>query len=148
MKVILLRDVAKIGRRFEIVNVPDGYALNKLIPRKDAEPATPVNVKRVTQNKDRINANKALVSAELKEVVEKINKEPLVIIMDANEQGHLFQAVHAKDISKSAQEQKLNLTEDTILIIEPIKTTGEHKVFVKNQDQKLEITISVVAKKK
>ena len=64
MKVILLRDVAKIGRRFEIVEVPDGYALNKLIPKKDAEAATPANVKRIQQNKDRTNANKAETAAD------------------------------------------------------------------------------------
>ena len=47
MKVILLQDVAKIGKRFETVDVPDGYALNMLIPKRMAEPATPENLKRV-----------------------------------------------------------------------------------------------------
>ena len=40
MKVILLRDVAKIGKRFEVKEVPTGHALNFLIPKKLAEPAT------------------------------------------------------------------------------------------------------------
>ena len=39
MKVILLQDVAKIGRRSEVVEVPDGYAQNKLIPKGMAQPA-------------------------------------------------------------------------------------------------------------
>ena len=47
MKVILLKDVAKIGRRFEIKEVPDGYALNKLIPKNMAQFATPENIKRI-----------------------------------------------------------------------------------------------------
>ncbi len=47
MKVILLQDVAKIGRRYSIVEVNDGYALNQLMPKKLAEPATPANVARV-----------------------------------------------------------------------------------------------------
>jgi ribosomal protein L9 len=58
MKVILLRDVAKIGKRFAIVDVPDGYALNKLIPSKDAEPATTNNIKRINQLKERSQTNK------------------------------------------------------------------------------------------
>ena len=40
MKVILLRDVAKLGRRFAVVEVPDGFALNQLIPKGMAEAAS------------------------------------------------------------------------------------------------------------
>ena len=47
MKVILLR-WAKIGRRYTVVEVPDGYALNKLIPKKKmAEQASPANLKKI-----------------------------------------------------------------------------------------------------
>ncbi len=47
MQVILLQDVAKIGRRFDVVNVADGYGLNKLIPQGMAKPATPENIKKI-----------------------------------------------------------------------------------------------------
>lgn len=146
MKVILLRDVAKIGKRFEIVDVPDGYALNKLIPAKDAEAATPINIKRINQNKERLLTNKNELLKIVQEAVDKIISEPLTIAMEANEQGHLFQAVHAKDIVESAKKRDLKLSEDFVIINEPIKTVGDHQVKIKLQDFNTQIIIKVVAK--
>lgn len=148
MKVILLRDVAKIGRRFEIVEVPDGFALNKLIPAKDAEAATPANVKRVQQNKDRLNASKAETSAQILDTVNKLSQDKLQITAEANELGHLFQAVSGRDIANSAKERGFNLPDEIILISEPIKSIGEHQVLIKNQDQKLPLTINIASKTK
>ena len=59
MKVILLQDVAKIGRRFEIVEVPNGLAQNKLIPQKLATEATDGNVKRVMARNEKLQAQSA-----------------------------------------------------------------------------------------
>ena len=148
MKVILLRDVAKIGRRYEIVEVPDGLALNKLIPKKDAEAATPANVKRIQQNKDRTNASKAETAAEIKATVDNLNQEKLNISMEANDLGHLFQAVNVRDVAKSAKDRGFNLPDDTIVITEPIKSIGEHQIYIKNQDEKLPLTIIITSKQK
>ena len=146
MKVILLRDVAKIGRRFEIVDVPDGFALNKLIPKKDAEPATPTNIKRVNQNKERLQANKSELLAQVKSIVEKLNAEPLSLAVEANEIGHLFQAINTKNIANYAKDRGLNLSDDWIIIETPIKSIGEHKVKIKVQDFISEITLRITAK--
>lgn len=148
MKVILLRDVAKIGRRFEIVEVPDGFALNKLIPKKDAEAATPTNLKRIQQQKARTSANKAESSAEIIAIVEKLNQNKLNIATETNDLGHLFKAVHAKDIVKSANDLGLGLSEEVVIINEPIKSVGEHQIYIKNQDQKLSVNIIVSKKQK
>ena len=148
MKVILLRDVAKIGRRYEIVEVPDGFALNKLIPKKHAEAATPANVKRIQQNKDRTNASKAETAAEIKATVDNLNQEKLNISMEANDLGHLFQAVNVRDVAKSAKDRGFNLPDDTIVITEPIKSIGEHQIYIKNQDEKLPLTIIITSKQK
>lgn len=148
MKVILLRDVAKIGRRFEIVEVPDGFALNKLIPKKDAEAATPANLKRIQQQKARTSANKAESSAEIIAIVEKLNQNKLNITTETNDLGHLFKAVNAKDIVKSANDLGLGLSEEVVIINEPIKSVGEHQIYIKNQDQKLSVNIIVSKKQK
>ncbi len=107
MKVILLRDVAKIGKRFEIVDVPDGYALNKLIPRKDAEAAIPVNVKRVLNMRQKGLSDKEGVIVAIKKMVADLSETPLQVPMQANEQGHLFQSVHASDVVEAAEKVKL-----------------------------------------
>lgn len=148
MKVILLRDVAKIGKRFAIVEVPDGYALNKLIPSKDAEPATANNIKRINQLKERSQANKTGQVVEIREIVEKITNLPLQIIMEANDLGHLFQAVKVSDIVKSAKERDITISDDYLKITETIKTVGDHQIIIETQEISLTLPITVVAKSK
>lgn len=146
MKVILLRDVAKIGRRYEIVNVPDGFALNKLIPQGDAEPATPINVKRVTNMRQKDSLNKEKVIITLKNIVMNLGDIPLEVPMQANGQGHLFQSVHSEDIISAASKRGLIIPNDVVVFESPIKSTGSHKVMLKNQGETFTVEIIVTAK--
>lgn len=146
MKVILLRDVAKIGKRFEVVNVPDGYALNKLIPKGDAQAATPDNLKRVTNMKAKGASDKEAQLSSIKAMVDSLAETPLEVPMQANEQGHLFQSVHAEDVVKAAEARGAKLPKESISITTPIKTTGAHTVTVKSQGKSFTLSINVVAK--
>jgi large subunit ribosomal protein L9 len=146
MKVILLRDVAKIGKRYEIVNVPDGFALNKLVPQKDAEPATPANLKRVNNMRAKDKTDKAAVVDMLKKIVSDLAASPLLVPMQANEQGHLFQGVHVEDVVKAAHERGVSIDKDFVSFETPIKSVGQHSVQLKNQQESFNITIEVVAK--
>ncbi len=148
MKVILLRDVAKIGKRFEIKEVPDGYAQNKLIPQKDAEPATPANVKRIEEKRKKSSESITKENLEAKEIVAACVASPLAILMEANEQGHLFQGVHAKDVVAAASLRGLMLSSEHIIIKEPIKSLGQHRVSLQAGSEVLSLPIEVVAKVK
>lgn len=146
MKVILLRDVAKIGKKFEVVSVPDGYALNKLIPQKDAEPATPANLKRVQEKAKITAAGKEGDIATIKHIVEVCAKTPLMIVMDANEQGHLFKGVNASDVIEAAKKQDLVIPPQFIKIEETIKAVGNFAIALVAADYKASINIEVKAK--
>lgn len=146
MKVILLRDVAKIGKRYEVVNVPDGYALNKLIPKGDAQAATPDNLKRVNNMKAKGASDKAAELSSIKTMVDSLAETPLEVLMQANEQGHLFQSVHAEDVAAASAKRGVRLPKETISMAAPIKTTGAHTVTVKSQGQSFTLSINVVAK--
>lgn len=146
MKVILLRDVAKIGRRYEIVEVPDGYALNKLIPKKDAEAATPVNVKRVLNMRQKDKNDKESVIASLKKIVSDLKAEPLEVLAQSNEQGHLFQSIHAEDVVSAAKKRGVTISKEYIVIDSPIKSTGSSMVQLSAQGEKFTIEINVVPK--
>ncbi|MEZ4104619.1 MAG: 50S ribosomal protein L9 [Candidatus Paceibacterota bacterium] len=147
MKVILLRDVAKIGRRFEVVNIPDGYALNSLIPKKDAEPATPANLKRIEKQKTKTASNREADLADFKIKAEKLCAKPLEIPAEINEIGHLFQSIHASDIVMAAKNCDITLSENTIVIDKPIKEAGEHSVTLKLHDTTYKLPIVVVNNK-
>jgi large subunit ribosomal protein L9 len=146
MKIILLQDVAKIGRRYEVVEVPDGFAMNQLIPKKMAEPATPANLKRV----EKMNLNK-VASAEadsdaFKTAVATIEATPITITVEANEKGHLFKAVDAGEVVVAAQAVGAVVTQEMVEFTTPIKEVGEHEITLKLGDDTATITINLAGK--
>jgi large subunit ribosomal protein L9 len=146
MKVILLRDVAKIGRRYQVVDVPDGFALNKLIPRKDAEPATPATLKRVEHLKERDKSGKEGIAVAIKKIVADLSENTLFVPMQANEQGHLFQSVHADDVVNAAKVAGVKIPKEYIHFETPIKSVGNHSITLKSQNEGATLTINVIAK--
>ncbi len=148
MKVILLRDVAKIGKKFSVVEVPDGFALNKLIPQKDAEPANLANLKRILEKKKNNDYSKEGELAVVLDIHKACVDEPLVIIMEANEQGHLFQSVRRTDILTAAKLRGLLIPESFLQIKEPVKSVGKHEVIIEAHGIAKPLAIIVVAKSK
>ncbi len=146
MKVILLRDVAKIGKRYEIVSVPDGFAQNKLIPKGDAEPATPINVKRVMNIRHKDSSGKEKVLVALKKIIDDLAGASLEIPMQSNELGHLFKSVHVDDVIASALKRGLTIPKEFISFASPIKSIGNHQVTLKNQGEVFMLEIKVIAK--
>lgn len=145
MKVILLRDVAKIGRRHQVVEVPDGFAQNKLIPMRDAEPATVAAIKRLKDKALKSGAHKSAEEAALSAVVDAVILSPLCITMEANAQGHLFQSVHKSEVLAAAKVRQLSLPA-AYLTVPVIKEIGVHNVFVQIGTTVRELPIKVLAK--
>jgi large subunit ribosomal protein L9 len=146
MKVILLRDVAKIGRRHEIIEVADGMALNRLIPRGDAAQATPENVKRVLNLRQKGVANKADLLSSLKAIADTFVAEPLLVPMQANEQGHLFKGVHADDVLAAARGRGVVIAKEYLVVENHLKSLGIHQVALKGQGNIFNFPINVQAK--
>ncbi len=146
MQVILLRDVPRLGKKYDIKNVADGYARNFLITRGFAKLAThnaqeEAEKMRATRDKRGV-VQEALLGKELAELVDKTIK----IIRPANEKGHLFSQIHPQDITEAImRDTGITLEEDTIVLSEPIKTLGPHNVEIAVQDHHASITIIVEA---
>jgi len=130
MKVILLRDVAKLGKRGSVIEVPDGYALNKLVPQKMAQPATPENLKRVVAQATQTAAHAASDAASLKAALEALKTTGVTITVDANAQDHLFKAVKVLDIAKAVSMSGHTIPAETITLKDPIKALGTYELPV------------------
>ena len=132
MKVILLKDVSKIGKKYEVKDVADGHALNFLIPQKSAEAATPGALKRLETKK----AEEAVLRAKEEQVLSKNLKEidgkSIELKRKVNEKGHLFAALHENEVAELIKE-KLNVPVSGSYIVfeKPIKESGEHTISVK-----------------
>lgn len=125
MKVILIKDVKGMGRAHEEVSVSDGYALNSLFPKKLAIPATAVAKKEAETRRTKMKARTEVGETLVKERLAALAEEQVVIRRKANEQGHLYDAVDAKEIAEAAQ-----LPLDVIRIEKPFKEIGTFEVPV------------------
>ncbi|MBU6370519.1 MAG: 50S ribosomal protein L9 [Patescibacteria group bacterium] len=144
MKVILLKDAKKIGRKYEIKDVAEGYATNMLIPQGYAVPATASYVKLVEAKKQQ----DALMREEFKKAFEYgIGKLPggkLKISGKANDKGHLFAAISKADIIENfRKETGVMLSDEHFELEKPIKEAGEHVIEVKIGDAPYKLAVLV-----
>jgi large subunit ribosomal protein L9 len=132
MKVILRKEVKKLGKEGDLVEVADGYGRNYLIPRGVADEATPENV-RILKRRKKEEARLAEDRLEdAQEYAENLKKVNLLIKIKAGENGKLFGSVNTKDIAEALEkDHKIKIDKRKIELEEPIKTVGEHMVDVK-----------------
>ena len=147
MKIILLQDVAKIGRKYDVKNVSDGHALNLLIPKGLAITADASALKRVEKLKAENTAHKKVQEDLLLMNLEAVEGTTLEISEKANEKGYLFAGVHkAEIIARMKADKHIDLLPDFIVLEKPIKQVGEHTVEIKVKDKlaKLKLVIKAI----
>lgn len=143
MKVILLQDVAKVGKRFEVVEVPNGHALNLLIPQRKAQPATPENVKRIEARRTKAAADAGASMDTFTQAAEALSTEPLVIKAETNEQGHMFESLKVASIVAAAKERGVEVAESMVVLAKPIKEVGEHTIGLEYGGEQKDITLVI-----
>lgn len=147
MKVILLQDVAKIGRRFDITDVPDGYALNRLIPKGMAQAATTENIKQAQARATKTQADRDADQAVFADTVKALTDKTVSIAVEANEEGRMFQALKVDAVVEAANaENGVALQESHVVIKTPIKEVGTHTIELVSGDVHGKLLIEVVAK--
>ena len=126
MKVVLLEDVKKVGKKGEIVEVSDAYGRNVLIKKGLGLEGTATNVNNARQKQESIAHNKAKILAA------QLTKVEVTVKVRMGEEGRVFGSVTAKDISDAAKAQyKVDIDKKKIEIKEPLKTLGVHDVLVR-----------------
>ncbi len=146
MKVILLKDVPKVGKKYDVCNPSDGFARNFLIARGLAEVATDKNIKRVDTTKkqdiDKANIQQDLLLKNLA----KLDGKEILFKEKANDKGHLFAGVHKEEIAKAINSQiKVVVPIDHIDLQHPIKEIGDFEVEIKVDDKKANVKLKIEA---
>src|SRR5690349_155166 len=98
MKVIFLQDVARVGKRHDVKEVNDGYAVNFLLPRKLAVSATVKAIAELEARKKEIVVEREVREELLVKNLEGLKGKTITIAAKADDKGHLFKAIHPKDI--------------------------------------------------
>lgn len=145
MKVILKKDVKKLGSKGDIVNVSDGYARNFLIPKGLVKEATKGNLNQL-KHKEKVQQRKEEEKhSEAKELANKLEKEKFVISVKAGENGRLFGSVTTKDIADAVKKAGYKIDKRKLDLDEHIKSLGVHNVKVKlYQNVEANLKIQVV----
>ena len=130
MKVILLQDVKKLGKKGYVIEASDGYARNFLFPRKLAEEATAANMHVLNAKKENERKKKlAELEAAQKLAAELKGKE--VKIEAKGNNGRLFGAITSKDVAELInKEYKLSIDKKKI-VMDTIKVAGSYDIEIK-----------------
>src|SRR5262245_184224 len=131
MKVILLDDVAKLGRRGEVRDVSDGYARNFLIPRKLALNATAGNLKNLDHIKKQQEAKADRIKSDAEALRGRIEALSYEERRQASEEGKLFGSVTSQDIVDFLGKNGLKIERRRVHLEEPIKALGETAVEIR-----------------
>lgn len=140
MKVVLIKDVKDMGRAHSVIEVSDGHAVNFLIPRKLAVPATAGAIKNAEVRKSQVVEKKELDAKLISDRLSALAEERIVIRKKANEQGHLYDAVDAKEIAEATA-----LPVEAIRIEKPFKELGTFDVPVAYGEDFGKVSITVEA---
>lgn len=132
MKVILLEDVKKLGKKGDVVEISDGYARNYVLPKKLGVEANNQNMNDLKLKK----ANEAKIAKEqleaAKAFAEEMESKEVVVCIKTGEGGKSFGSVSSKEIAEAAKTQcNMEIDKKKIQMPEAIKSLGVYEVAVK-----------------
>ncbi|PKO13621.1 MAG: 50S ribosomal protein L9 [Chloroflexi bacterium HGW-Chloroflexi-10] len=131
MKVLLLKDVYKLGRAGDVKKVADGFGRNFLIPQGMAILATPGAVLQADGIRKKASERRVVINNEMGGISELIGKLVIAFPSKAGETGKLYGSITNQMIA-DAINQKLGTKVDRHQIeIQPIRVLGEHKALVR-----------------
>lgn len=144
MKVILRSDVKGVGKKGDLKNIADGYALNALFPKKLAVAATADSIRHLEQEEKK---RKMIVEKELSEAKalgKKISSMTFTLVRRA-EKGKLFGAIHEGDIVEAFATEKIAVEKKQVFFEKQIKEIGSHSIGI-NLGHGIQASFTIIIK--
>lgn len=131
MKIILKKDVNKLGKADQIITVKDGFARNFLIPKGMAIPITPVNLKQLEEDKQKKDLRMEKLKKQAEEIKQKLTNLSLTIPVLTQETGNLYGSITAVDLINALKEEGIDIDKNKLGLNEPITSLGIYEIPVK-----------------
>lgn len=131
MKVLLIKDVYKLGRAGDVKKVADGYGRNFLLTQRLAVLATPGAMKTAEKIRSQGEVKRAALNSELKDLADHVNGVSLTFTAKAGETGKLYGSITTQDVATAIQEQTKYEVKRQQIDMQPIREVGEYKAYVR-----------------
>ena len=131
MKVLLIKDVYKLGRAGDVKKVADGYGRNFLVPQGLAVLATPGALKQVERIRSQAEIRRAEQNKELQGLADEITGVTLTFAAKAGETGKLYGSITTQNVADALQEKTRYEVKRHQIDLQPIRTLGEFTAYVR-----------------
>ena len=131
MKVLLIKDVYKLGRAGDVKKVADGYGRNFLIPQGMAVLATPGAMKTAERIRSKATEKRAILNNEMGVVAEALVKVQLTFNARAGETGKLYGSITSQDVVDAIEKKSGLHIKRQQLDMQPLRTLGEHTIRIR-----------------
>jgi large subunit ribosomal protein L9 len=131
MKVLLLKDVYKLGRAGDVKRVADGYGRNFLIPHGMAVLATAGALKQAEHIRARANEQRAILNKEMDAVAKKLEGVVVTFAAKASETGKLYGSVTSQMIAEALQKKTGVEVQRRQVDMQPLRNLGTYKVSIR-----------------
>ena len=130
MKVILLQDVKKQGKKDQIIDVSDGYANNFLIKNGLAVAATETSRQRLAKELDIRQKEEDANIAKCEKIKKELEKLEIVIKVKTGEQDKVFGTVSSKQICEELKKRGYEIDKKKIVLDHQLNSLGTHNVEI------------------
>lgn len=121
MKLLLCKNIEKLGIVGDVVNVRPGYARNYLLPQGLATEPTEANIRALAEARRQAELERAKRRVELEALAERMKDVEVTIKARANEDGHLYGSVGQREIAAALMEEGFAVDPDAIRLLRPIR---------------------------
>ena len=131
MKVLLLKDVYKLGRAGDVKKVADGYGRNFLLPQGFAVLATEGALHQIEKIREAATKKRAVLNQEMTSVAEVISNIALGFASKAGETGKLYGSITSQDVADAIKAKTGVEIKRQQIELQPIRNLGEYKAQVR-----------------
>ncbi len=143
MRVVLLQDVEKIGKKYEVKEVADGYARNHLIPQGLAKPATDEALKWAKEQQDEKEKQAEEELEKAGSLASSMDGLEVEIKVKVGDKGQLFENINAQKIAARLKEMGYDIKKNQIFLAQDIEDLGEYEAKIRFEHN-LEVQIKII----
>lgn len=148
MKVILLQDVPKVGKKFETKTISDGYGINFLLPQKLAKLATHQVIKELAVLKEKYDTEQQKRFEISKELIQQLNDKVIEVDTKASSEGKLFAGLGKQEVTKIIKDKTgIEIDHNLLQLDKPIKEVGKYSIEIRSGEEKGQLNLVVMGKK-